>query len=78
MLVKLFEKIVRKNISALMEEHNKLNNNQHGSRQGRACLGELLVHYDHVLELLEEGMNGDVTYLDFSKAFEVLKIRLSL
>ena len=31
-LIKIFEKIMRKNISAFMDEHNKFNTNQHGFR----------------------------------------------
>ena len=77
-LIKIFEKIMRKNISAFMDEHNKFNTNQHGFRAGRSCVSQLLAHYDQVLELLEESLNVDVTYLDFSKAFDKVDFSIVL
>ena len=68
-IIKLFEKIVRKNIVGFMEENDLFNSTQHGFRMGRSCLSQLISHYDKVLSLLEEGLNVDVIYFDFSKAF---------
>ena len=47
-----------------------MNENQHGFRQGRSCLSQLLQHYDNILKILEEGHNADCIYLDFSKCFD--------
>ena len=47
-----------------------MNPAQHGFRQGRSCLSQLLEHYDNILKILEEGGNADVIYLDFAKAFD--------
>ena len=69
-LIKIFEKIIRKNIVSYMEEQNLFNCSQHGFRAGRSCLSQLLAHFDKILSYLEEGFNVDTIYLDFSKAFD--------
>ena len=48
----------------------KFNNNQHGFRNGRSCISQLLNHYNKILENLEKGHEIDVIYLDFAKAFD--------
>ena len=69
-IIKLFEKIVRKAIVTYIEDNKLFNSTQHGFRMGRSCLSQLLAHYDKILSFLENGMNVDVVYLDFSKAFD--------
>ena len=44
--------------------------NQHGSRSGRSTLSQLLEQQDEILEMLENGANVDMVYLDFSRAFD--------
>ena len=61
-----------------IERNGLLNPNQHGFRAGRSCLSQLLQHYDLITELLLDGQNVDVIYLDFSKAFDKLDIKLTL
>ena len=69
-ITKIFEKIVREKITNYMNENNKFNNNQHGFRNGRSCISQLLNHYNKILEHLENGHEIDVIYLDFAKAFD--------
>ena len=69
-LMKTFERVIKKSMVATLEYKNRLNNAQHGFRQKRSCLSQLLQHYDKLLELMEEGDNVDVVYLDFAKAFD--------
>ena len=69
-ITKIFEKIVREKITKYMNENNKFNNNQHGFRNGRSCISQLLNHYNKILENLEKGHEIDVIYLDFAKAFD--------
>ena len=69
-LVKLFEKVIRNKIVSFLEENCLLNPSQHGFRRGRSCLSQLLDHYDKILSMLEQGLNVDVIYLDFAKAFD--------
>lgn len=77
-LVKIFEKILRKNIIQHLEMNNLLNPSQHGFRAGRSCLSQLIAHYDKILELLDNGANVDVIYLDFAKAFDKLDFTITL
>ena len=69
-LTKIFEKIVRKSIIQHFDENDLFNSSQHGFREGRSCLSQLLTHFDSVLTELEEGKDVDVIYIDFSKAFD--------
>ena len=59
-----------------MEENDLFNNSNHGFRAGRACLSQLLAHFDKVLSRLEDGLNVDTIYLDFSKAFDKVDHRI--
>ena len=69
-LTKIFEKVIRKKLVKYLNDNNLFNPTQHGFRQGRSCLSQLLSHYDSILSKLEEGKEVDVIYLDFSKAFD--------
>ena len=69
-LVKTFERVVKKNLQRHLEVCMKINDAQHGFRNQRSCLSQLLQHHDAVLRGLEEGANVDTVYLDFSKAFD--------
>ena len=69
-IIKVFEKVMRNKLVLYLEENNLFNKSQHGFRQGRSCLSQLLAHYDEILSLLEAGYNVDTIYLDFAKAFD--------
>ena len=69
-LIKVFEKVVRKNIVQFMKDNNLFNNSQHGFLGGRSCLSQLLIHFDRITYELEHGKGVDVIYLDFAKAFD--------
>ena len=71
-LSKIFEKIVRNHILTFLEEHNMLNDSQHGFRRGRSCISQLIAHFENIIDQLEKGYNVDVVYLDFCKAFDKL------
>ena len=62
--------MIRKNIVQFLERMGAMNINQHGFRNGRSCLSQLLAHYDFILSKLESGQNVDVIYLDFAKEFD--------
>ena len=53
-----------------------MNPAQHGFRNRRSCLSQLLEHYDRILKILENGHNVDCVYLDFSKCFDKIDIGL--
>ena len=69
---------MRSHIVNYLEDNNLLNVSQHGFRSGRSCLSQLIAHYDKILALLDEGMNVDVVYLDFAKAFDKLDFNITL
>ena len=69
-IIKIFEKIIVKKITKFLEDHNYMNENQHGFRSNRSCLSQLLAHYDSILAVLESNQQADVIYLDFAKAFD--------
>ena len=77
-LIKIFEKVVRRKIVAHLEKLDLFNPSQHGFRSGRSCLSQLLIHFDRVTSLLEQGKSVDVIYLDFAKAFDKVDIGVSL
>ena len=78
LLIKTFEKVIRKHLVSFMEEHQMFNHSQHGFRCGRFCLSQLLARFDHITHLLEQGKSVDVIYLDFAKVFDEVDIGLIL
>ena len=69
-LIKVFERVIRKQMINFVEENNLLSPDQHGFRSNRSCLSHLIQHIEDVLDDLEKGHNADVLYLDYSKAFD--------
>jgi len=53
--MKIFEKVVLKNIVKYCDERNLFNANQHGFRGGRSYLSQLLGHCDYILSQMEQG-----------------------
>ena len=73
-IIKTLERLVREVLVNHLEVHNKLNSYQHGFRNKRSCLSQLLDHHEIVLRYLEDGNNVDSTKLDFAKAFDTVDI----
>ena len=69
-LIKIFEKVVRNNITKYLEDNHLFNTSQHGFRRRHSCLSQLLNHFENIISRLEELNNVDVIYLDFAKAFD--------
>ena len=69
-IMKTLERLIREQILSHLESNDLMDPNQHGSRQKRSCLSQLLEHHDEVLKILEEGGNVDVIYADFAKAYD--------
>ena len=53
-----------------MTENNLYSECQHGFRKKRSCVTQLIEVYDKLTELIDDGKNVDVVYLDFRKAFD--------
>ena len=77
-IIKIFEKVLRNHIVSHLEENGLLNPGQHGFRTGRSCLSQLLAHFETITQILEDGDNVDVIYLDFSKAFDKVDFLVTL
>ena len=77
-IIKVFERVMRKRLVDHLEDNNLLCNNQHGFRQGRSCLTQLLAHFDDILCNSLEGADTDAIYLDFAKAFDKVDHQLLL
>jgi hypothetical protein len=74
-LCKIFESILRDNIVNYMETNKLFTEFQHGFRKGHSCVTQLLEIIDSWNDLLEQGNNVDVIYLDFQKAFDTVPHR---
>ena len=62
-IMRAFEKIIKKQLVAYFEENTLINDSQHGFRKGRSCLTQLLTHYDEILKQIEEGNQVNVLYI---------------
>ena len=69
-VIKIFERIIKKEIVKHLETNEIINENQHGFRSKRSTTTQLLEHFDSIMSSLCEGFNVDVIYLDFAKAFD--------
>ena len=77
-LTKTFERIVREQLTDYAEKNLVLNDQQHGFRSGRSTLSQLLSHYDGILEDLNAGVEVDVAYIDYAKAFDKVDVKTLL
>ncbi|CAL4234819.1 unnamed protein product [Meganyctiphanes norvegica] len=69
---KVLETIVREQLFNHLKSNNLLSEEQHGFREGRSCLSNLLTTLEDWTSILEGGDCVDVAYLDFSKAFDLV------
>ena len=66
-IIKVFERIIRKQVVAFMNRQGHLNNTQHGFRSGRSCLSALLDVFDDLMHMLSSDTTVDMIYLDFQR-----------
>ena len=69
---KVLESLVRSRVIEHLNENNLINEAQHGFREGRSCLTNLLETLEAWTQIIEEGDGIDVAYLDFRKAFDLV------
>ena len=67
-LTKLLDKLVTKELTFSFK--TIFDNNQHGFRKGRSVETNLLCFYNFLVNSMESGIQTDVIYTDFSKAFD--------
>ncbi|GAB0195215.1 mitochondrial enolase superfamily member 1 [Grus japonensis] len=69
---KVMEQIILSAITRHVQDNQVIRPGQHVFMKGRSCLTNLIVFYDKVTCLVDEGKAVDVVYLDFSKAFDTV------
>ena len=69
---KVLESLIRKHILEHLTTNKILSDRQHGFREGRSCLSNLLEAIEKWTEILDEDDGIDVAYLDFRKAFDLV------
>ena len=67
---KIFESIIVDLIVEHIEKNNLLLDSQHGFRQNRSCLSNLLEFFHYMLSVYDKSRAIDIIYLDFQKAFD--------
>ena len=67
---KMLETLIRDKLVSHLEENYLLKNTQHGFRNKRSCLTNLLDFSYDILNQYDESKAVDIIYLDFQKAFD--------
>ncbi|PKU46357.1 rna-directed dna polymerase from mobile element jockey- hypothetical protein [Limosa lapponica baueri] len=69
---KVMERLILGAISEHVEEKKAIRSSQHGFVKGKSCQTNLIAFYDGMTGWMDEKRAVDVTYLDFSKAFNTV------
>ena len=69
-IMKMFERIISKNIIVHLIRNELFNKNQHGFVPGKSTQTQLLLYYKDIYETLQEGKKIDTVFLDFARAFD--------
>ncbi len=67
---KILEKIIRAKLDKFIEDNNIITDSQHGFKNKRSCLTNLLNFVHGIFENWDNGTPSDIIYLDFQKAFD--------
>ena len=67
---KILERIIKQEVVNHLENNNILNKNQHGFRNRRSCITQLLEVIDIWNSIYDQGIPWDTIYMDFAKAFD--------
>ena len=67
-LMKIFERVIRKQVTQFLTEWGYLNSSQYGFREGRSCMTALLSVYDNLMLIFtDSSCSVNMIYLDFPK-----------
>ena len=69
---KVFESLIRDAIVSHMKDNNLFTNCQHGFRQHRSCVTQLLKVMEDLTKLVDGNEDIDIIYFDFKKAFDTV------
>ena len=67
---KLLESVIRDKLVDFLERNNLIKDSQHGFRQKRSCLSNLLTFYNELFTEFDNTRSLDIVFLDFQKAFD--------
>ena len=66
----ILERIIKQEIVNQLENNDILNKNQHGFRNRRSCITQLMEVIDIWNNIYDQGIPWDTIYMDFAKAFD--------
>ncbi|CAM5165400.1 unnamed protein product [Natator depressus] len=69
---KIMEQVLKESILKHLEERKVIRNRQHRFTKDKSCLTNLIAFYDEITGSVDEGKAVDVSFLDFSKAFDTV------
>ena len=75
---KILEHIIYSHIFSHLDQYNILCDEQHGFRHKRSCETQLILTIHDLAKSLDNGLQSDVIFLDFSKAFDKVDHKLLL
>ena len=70
MVGELLERLINQAIMTHLSQHNLINDTQHGFLSKRSCQTNLLLYLELLTSCIDKGLDIDVLYLDFAKAFD--------
>lgn len=77
-LSKIFEGIVREAIIKHLKNFGIFDDTQHGSQKGRSTMTQLICQVDKVLDMIKDGDNCEIVFLDFAKAYDKINFFIAL
>ena len=69
---KIFERMITQELVIHLEKYDLINSSQHGFRNNKSCLTNLLESSEKIAESLDSGIPIDIIFLDFKKAFDTV------
>ena len=70
MVEKCLERLINQAIMTHLSQHNLINDTQTGFLPKRSCQTNLLLYLELLTSCIDKGLDIDVLYLDFAKAFD--------
>ncbi len=69
---KVLESLLRDQLLEHVKVHNLASKHQHGFTSGRSCFTNLLEAIEDWTRAYDEGLDVDIVYLDYRKAFDMV------